>query len=452
MDRKDDYPTEPNYDLFSAKSADPVDSVEPEESVETVVSDKTDETTTSAVKVRVSPKHRNTLGVILLCTIASLLLLVVLIGSILIIRNAVIVPDRTMPPPVDLQQTDNSPFERPETTTSATTPVTTGISINDPPVVGTTPVESNGVLSVSEIAKLIQPSVVSVLVNNSYSSGLASGVVMTAEGLILTNYHVVEGMTDITVVRYDGVRYNADLIGYDASCDLAILFADGAELIPATFGNSDALEVGDLAVAIGTPYSLSLSGTTTQGIISAINRDLLVNNRPISLIQTDASINPGNSGGPLINEFGQVIGIISMKIGEDFEGLGFAIPMNTAKELVERILNGENAAATPAFGFDGHFLTETTASANGLPVGFYVTAVHPASDAYAQGVQEGDVIVAIDGVMLADLAALTSLKNTHVVGEIAVLYIYRDTNPYDNRLGSYGEISVVLMDQALFNH
>ncbi|MBE6953471.1 MAG: trypsin-like serine protease [Ruminococcaceae bacterium] len=429
------YPKEPNYDLFSAKP--------PATGAESAA---------STVKVRVKPPRRNG-GVIALCVVATLLLLIVTVACFVIIRR-VVIPSGSMATvgtsgPV---ATDN-PFARPPATTDATTTeATTGIEINDPPaVIGTTPVESDGVLTVSEIYKRIQPSVVSILVNNRYNSGLASGIILDASGVIVTNYHVVSDMTNIVVVLHDGTRHTASLLGYDASCDLAILYIEASGLTPATFGNSDALEVGDLAVAVGTPYNLSLSGTTTQGIISAINRDLLINNRQMTLIQTDASINPGNSGGPLINEYGQVIGIISMKIGEDFEGLGFAIPMNTAKTIIENIINGVHAAATPALGVDGRFLTEVTAAVNGLPVGFYITAVHPASDIYAQGVRAGDVIVAIDGVELADMAAFTALTRSHAVGEVATVTIYRDTNPYDAKSGVVATIDVVLMDEAVLN-
>lgn len=441
MDQRPDeaYPKEPNYDLFSDKSAAPGETAE--------------EAAVPAVKVRVTP-HKRSGGVIALCIVATLLLVIVTVACAIIIHRAVVVPNSTGEPMAtsDSGALEN-PFARPpETTSTAATAATTGISINDPPaVIGTIPVESDGELSVPEIAERIRPSVVSILVNNRYTSGLASGVIMDASGLIITNYHVVAGMSDIVVVLFDGTRHTASLVGCDPSCDLAILYIEATDLTPATFGNSDALAVGDLAVAVGTPYSLSLSGTTTQGIISAINRDLLINNRQMTLIQTDASINPGNSGGPLINQYGQVIGIVSMKIGEEFEGLGFAIPMNTAKTIIENIINGVQSTAKPAIGVDGQFLSEITAAVNGLPVGFYITAVHPDSDICAQGVRPGDVIVAIDGVSLADIAALTSLVGAHAVGDTAAVTIYRDTNPYDFQTGSYTTIDVVLMDEAVLN-
>ncbi len=438
MDQRPDetYPKEPNYDLFSDKPAEP--------------REQPAEAAAPAVKVRVTPQKRSG-GVIALCIVATLLLVIVTVACVIIIHRAVVVPNSTGTPAAtsDSGSLEN-PFARPPETTS--TAETTGISINDPPaVIGTIPVESDGELSVPEIAERIRPSVVSILVNSRYTSGLASGVILDPSGLIITNYHVVAGMTEIVVVLFDGTRHTASLVGCDASCDLAILDIDATGLTAATFGNSDALVVGDLAVAVGTPYSLSLSGTTTQGIISAINRDLMINNRQMTLIQTDASINPGNSGGPLINQYGQVIGIVSMKIGEEFEGLGFAIPMNTAKTIIENIINGVQADSTPALGANGQFLSEVTAAVNGLPMGFYVAAVHPESDLYAQGVRPGDVIVAIDGIALADMAAFTSLIQNHAVGETAAVTVYRDTNPYDFQTGSYTTIDVVLMDEAVLN-
>lgn len=441
MDQRPDetYPKEPNYDLFSDQS--------------TESGEQPAEAAAPAVKVRVTPPKRSG-GVIALCIVATLLLVIVTVACAIIIHRAVVVPNNGGSPVATVDSGEaESPFARPpETTSATTTAATTGISINDPPaVVGTIPVESDGELSVPEIAARIRPSVVSILVNNSYTSGLASGVIMDSSGLIITNYHVVAGMTEIVVVLSDGTRHTASLVGCDPSCDLAILYIEATGLTAATFGNSDALVVGDLAVAVGTPYSLSLSGTTTQGIISAINRDLMINNRQMTLIQTDASINPGNSGGPLINRYGQVIGIVSMKIGEEFEGLGFAIPMNTAKTIIENIINGVQTNTKPALGANGQFLSEVTAAVNGLPMGFYVAAVHPESDLYVQGVRPGDVIVAIDGISLADMAAFTSLIQNHAVGETAAITVYRDANPYDFQTGSYTTIDVVLMDEDVLN-
>ncbi|MBR7136485.1 MAG: trypsin-like peptidase domain-containing protein, partial [Clostridia bacterium] len=204
------YPKEPNYDLFSAKP--------PATGAESAA---------STVKVRVKPPRRNG-GVIALCVVATLLLLIVTVACFVIIRR-VVIPSGSMATvgtsgPV---ATDN-PFARPPATTDATTTeATTGIEINDPPaVIGTIPVESDGELSVPEIAERIRPSVVSILVNNRYTSGLASGVIMDASGLIITNYHVVAGMTEIVVVLFDGTRHTASLVGCDPSCDLAILDID----------------------------------------------------------------------------------------------------------------------------------------------------------------------------------------------------------------------------------
>ncbi len=431
-----EYPAEPNAELLAGS---PADAGEPAQSAE--------------IKFHISGKKQKNGGVIALCVVALLLLVGVSVAGMMIVYHSAIVTNESGRFSLVIgNRNDENPFA-PSATTAAPSDGTSAsveLDINDPPeLVTTTPVENDGVLTVPEIAKRIQPSVVSILVSNPYRSGLGSGIIMTDNGFIVTNYHVIENMTVVTVVLNNGTKYDAALIGYDESSDLAVVKIAAEGLTPAVFGNSDALEVGDLAVAVGTPYSLSLSGTTTQGIISAINRDLLIDNRVISLIQTDASINPGNSGGPLVNQYGQVVGITSMKIGEEFEGLGFAIPMNTAKTIIEELVTYGKVTGKPALGINGLFLTELRAAVNGLPVGLYVTEVHPDSDAAIKGLTAGDVITQIDGVAVTDLVAYTYLKNAHEVGDALLLTVYRDLNLYDREPGAYVDISVVLMDEAL---
>lgn len=408
----------------------------------------------SEIKFHICGKRQNG-GVIALCLVALFLLIAVTtIFTVIICRSAIVTSKSGRLSLVIGSQKNVNPFA-PSSAAVTSVPVESAppqLDINDPPeVITTSPVESDGVLSTPEIAKRIRPSVVSILVSNARQSGLASGIIMTQDGFIITNNHVVAGMTTITVVLSDGTQYDALLIGRDESSDLAVVKIAAEGLKPATFGNSDALEVGDRAVVVGTPYSLSLSGTTTQGIISAINRDLIIENRSITLIQTDASINPGNSGGPLVNEYGQVVGITSLKVGEEFEGLGFAIPMNTAKSILEELITSGHVKGKPALGINGRFLEASEAAANSLPVGLYVTAVDPKSSAAWNGLTVGDVITRIDGLSIPDLAAFINAKNAHEVGDVLVLTVYRDTNLYDRLPGSLYEISVTLMDESLLN-
>ena len=409
----------------------------------------------SEIKFHISGKRQNG-GVIALCLVAlCLLIAVTTILTVIICRSAIVTSKSGRLSLVIGSKKNVNPFAP---SSAANTSVTgesspPQLDINDPPeVITTSPVENDGVLSTPEIAKRIRSSVVSILVSNARQSALASGIIMTQDGFIITNNHVVAGMTTITVVLSDGTQYDASLIGRDESSDLAVVKIAAEGLKPATFGNSDALEVGDRAVVVGTPYSLSLSGTTTQGIISAINRDLIIGNRSITLIQTDASINPGNSGGPLVNQYGQVVGITSLKIGEEFEGLGFAIPMNTAKPILEELITSGHVKGNPALGISGRFLADSEAAANSLPVGLYVTAVDPKSSAARNGLAVGDVITRMDGFAIPDLAAFINVKNAHEIGDTLLLTVYRDTNLYDRLPGSLYEISVTLMDESLLNN
>lgn len=393
-------------------------------------------------------------SVVILCAVALFLLIVVtVIFAVILGRSAIVTSSSGHLSLVIGNRKGDNPFSPSSSGTASSTSSSVQLNISDPPeVLSTSSVANDGVLSTREIAKRVRPSVVSILVSNARQSGLASGIIMTEDGLIITNHHVVDDMTTITVVLNTGKQYEATLIGADESSDLAVVRIEADGLQPATFGNSDAVEVGDLAVVVGTPYSLSLSGTTTQGIISAINRDLVIDNRTITLIQTDASINPGNSGGPLINQYGQVIGITSLKIGEEFEGLGFAIPMNSAKSILEELILYGHVRGKPALGISGRFLTSLEAAANGLPTGLYVTDVYDTGANTRQELAVGDVITEIDGMAITDLEAYNAVKNSHQIGDILTLVVYRDTNLYDRKPGTYLEIQVTLVDESLLTH
>jgi serine protease Do len=391
-----------------------------------------------------------------LSVIALTLVAVVVTAAVLIISKSAVITtsDGKLSLLLGRGPEDSNPFAA---ETGGADPAETDnnkIDIKDPPV-QTETVEDTGELTVSEIAEKVTPSVVSILVQNQYKSGLASGIILDVEGgvgYIVTNYHVVADMTSIIVVLNSGARLNAAIQGLDESSDLAVIKVDatGQTLTKAVFGNSDAIDVGDLAVAIGTPYDLSLKGTATAGIISAIRRDIVINNRSMTLIQTDASVNFGNSGGPLINKYGQIIGIVSAKIGEEYEGLGFAIPMNTAKPIIEALLVNGYVSGKPTLGINGIFLNQTGALAYNVPVGLLVTYVNEQSDAYLSGLSKGDVITAIDGVTLADLTAFNTIMDSHSAGDKIVLKIYRDTNFNDFYPGTYIEITVTLMDQRRY--
>ena len=201
-------------------------------------------------------------------------------------------------------------------------------------------VAQEGGLSLQAIYEKCIPSTVSILCVLPRGTSTGSGVVLSADGYVITNYHVVEGATHISVLLTDGRELSARMVGGDKLSDLAVLTVDAQDLIPAEFGNSDSLRVGDTVVAIGDPLGVELRGTMTNGIVSAINRNLTTDGRTLTLIQTNAALNSGNSGGPLINCYGQVIGINTMKIGDyvssaGVEGLGFAIPSTTVKQIAQ---------------------------------------------------------------------------------------------------------------------
>ena len=204
-------------------------------------------------------------------------------------------------------------------------------------------IEEKDALSLQEIYQKMNPSVVSIVSTLRSGTATGTGIIMSENGYIITTHHVIEGAYQLAVLTYDDTQYTAELIGSDAISDLAVLKIEAEGLTAAEFGDSDALRVGDSVVAIGDPLGIQLRGTMTNGIISAINRDLTVEDRKMTLIQTNAALNNGNSGGPLINCYGQVIGINTMKMSSYYssasvEGLGFAIPVSVAKPIIDELI------------------------------------------------------------------------------------------------------------------
>ena len=223
-----------------------------------------------------------------------------------------------------------------------------------------------------------------------------------------------------------------------------MLKVDATDLQPAEFGDSGKLAVGDCVVAIGDPLGAQLRGTMTSGIVSAINRDLEVNDRTMTLIQTDAALNNGNSGGPLINCYGQVIGINTMKLRSYYsttaEGLGFAIPMAVAKPILEELMENGYVAGRPAIGISYDTLPLAFRIYYNLPEGVYISAVYDGSDAQAKGVTAGDIITAVNGTRVTSIDELNRVKNQFTAGDSITLTLYNG--------GSYRDVEVTLIDQA----
>ncbi len=307
---------------------------------------------------------------------------------------------------------------------------------------------TEGALTVKQVSEKVRESVVGVTcqsTSNFSSASVGSGIIMSEDGYIITNNHVIEGMTMIQVVLDSGETYNARLIGSDSRSDLAVIKINATGLKAAEFGDSDKLEQGDPAIAIGNPAGLQLQNTVTSGIISAINRDIIVEDRSMTLIQTDASINPGNSGGPLVNEFGQVIGINTIKVGISYyEGLGFAIPMNTAKPIIDELISRGYIKGRPSIGISGTTLSARDSAFYGLPAGMYIEYVHPYSDAYKKGIRRGDIITKMNGTELSSAAEIKKIRDNFTAGDTVTLTIYRNAEEVD--------INVILMDEATLSN
>ena len=279
-----------------------------------------------------------------------------------------------------------------------------------------------------DIYKKVNPSVVSVISTTSEGTGSGSGVIMSKDGYIITNNHVVDGAQSVSVQLSDGTSLDAEIIGTDEQTDLAVIkVTPTSDLTAAEFGDSDELEPGEYAYAIGSPGGVQFANTITGGRISAINRDVTINDRVMSLIQTDTSINNGNSGGALINEYGQVVGITSAKLsGNAFgsatvEGMGFAIPINTAKDIVDELIQNGYVSGRPSIGITG----QNVESADGKVSGVQVYSIDSRAKAASEGLQVGDVITAVDGTPTPDMDKVNELKQDKKAGDKLTLSVYR---------------------------
>ena len=301
-------------------------------------------------------------------------------------------------------------------------------------------------LCLQDIYSSVIDSVVSISSMTSSGTSSGTGIIMSSDGYVITNHHVITGALVISVLTNDNQEFEAALVGSDEMSDLAVLKIDARGLQAAEFGDSSKLRVGDSVVAIGDPLGVQLRGTMTNGIISAINRDLTVGDRTMTLIQTNAALNNGNSGGPLINCYGQVIGINTVKMSSYYsasatvEGLGFAIPISVAKPIIDELIENGYVAGRPAIGISGDSLPSYYRTYYRLPDGVYVTSVNEGSDAKAKGIREGDIVTAINGEKICSIDELNTVKNEYAAGDEVTLTVYRS--------GTYYEVTVTLIDQA----
>lgn len=285
-------------------------------------------------------------------------------------------------------------------------------------------------LSLQEIYAKCIPSVASIITKTYSGTATGTGVIYSESGYIVTNYHVIEGGESYTVQLTDDRVLSATLVGDDPTSDLAVLQVNATGLTSAVFGNSDALQVGDAVVAIGDPLGVEYRGTMTDGIVSAINRNVNLDGRTMNLIQTNAALNSGNSGGPLINSLGQVIGINTVKIGAftdkaGVEGLGFAIPSTLVKDIVDQIISQGYVSGRPYLGITGENLSIFYQRYYRLPNGMYISAVAEGSNAAAAGIAPGDILLSIDDTRVYTQSDLDTLLYGYTAGDEVTIVIYR---------------------------
>lgn len=310
------------------------------------------------------------------------------------------------------------------------------------------------------VASKVRPSIVGIEVeysvnsifyrNKSTATAAGSGIIISEDGYILTNNHIVNSSSTsyyyelgkankVTVTLYnDSTKYDATIVGTDSQTDLAVIKIEKNGLKAAELGDSDAVQVGEFAMAIGNP--LGLTDSVTAGIVSAVNREVSdQDGNSYVAIQTDASINSGNSGGALVNSKGQVIGVNTLKLsGTGVEGVGFAIPINSTKEIYEQLIQ-YNKAKRPYIGIGGYDLDEQTAENNNLVVGIYIKTIEDFSAGEKAGLKIGDVIVEVDGTKVTKMDELNAIKNQKQIGDTLKLKVFRE--------GKEKEITVTLQEQ-----
>lgn len=323
--------------------------------------------------------------------------------------------------------------------------------------------------ALTELYKKCQTSCVTVYVTfgNQYGYSIGSGFVLTADGYLATNQHVVDGGVKIKVIFYDGTEYDAELVGEDATRDLAVLKIKAKGLTPLAIGDSNALTVGQTTVAIGTPYDLELAGTMTLGIISGLERSIPITNdsgvviKTMKLIQTDTPINPGNSGGPLINMAGQVVGINSLKLVNEYEGIGFAIPINSAVEIFNQLIQygkvvqdpeTEFVSSAPRLGIEVYELSAglTTFKINPTceypETGVLVSTVDPNSAVYKAGLGRFDIITEFGGKAIATLDDISAVLAEYRAGDSVTMKVFSFSRDFSS--GEYKEFTFVLDSAA----
>ena len=282
--------------------------------------------------------------------------------------------------------------------------------------------------SVVEIVTEVQSTSYGMFGGTTTGEAAGSGVIISSDGYIITNNHVIEDATSIKVTTYDGTEYTATLVGTDTKTDIAVLKINATGLTAATIGDSSKIAVGDTAVVIGNPLG-TLGGTVTDGIISATSRELVLNNESMELIQTNATINSGNSGGGMFDGNGNLIGIVNAKdsgttsSGTVIEGIGFAIPVNKAMDIAQQLMTSGKVTDRATLGV---YLQQVTQATQQYSAGLYITSVISGSGAEAAGLKAYDKIVAADGKDITSYSDLTAVLNKKAIGDTLQLTIERN--------------------------
>ena len=291
-------------------------------------------------------------------------------------------------------------------------------------------------LSLQDLYEKCAPTIVSISGYEGSKAGYAwgSGVIVSEDGLILTNAHILEDCDRAVVALPDGTEYDALLVGSDSISDIALLKIDAEGLPAAELGESASLRVGDPVAAIGNPLGESFRNTLTDGIISAIERDMTYQGRSMTLLQTNTAVNEGNSGGALFNSYGQVIGLTNMKMMSSYssiEGIGFAIPSSTICKVVNALIRDGEVRGRPAIGITVGAIPQNAKEQYSLPDGLYISEVSTGSDAEKQGIRMGDVLTAVNGMPVTKTSEVSAEKDKLEVGDTMVLTIWRDGESFD---------------------
>ena len=310
------------------------------------------------------------------------------------------------------------------------------------------------------VAQKVLPSIVGITVNynvnsvfgNSTAKATGSGIIISEDGYIVTNNHVISSesnasyyaiteATGITVNLYnDSTEYTATIVGTDSYTDLAVIKIDATGLTPATLGNSDNVQVGEFAMAVGNP--LGMQSSVTSGIVSAVNREVTTEDgTTYTAIQTDAAINSGNSGGALVNANGEVIGINTLKLsGDGIEGMGFAIPINSTTKVISELIEYKEVRR-PYIGITGSAVSEEISTRYNVPQGVYVESVEAGGPAEAAGLKVGDIITKIQGTDVSTVQELNNIKNTYSIGDEVTLTVYSNNE--------YKDVKIKLQEQVV---